>query len=559
MIRYELKQELNKILELTNNEQYSIEEPPQNIDFDFATNILAVMSKKLKKSPQSISSEIIRKINANSELIESAVFSPPCFINFNINKQRLYREMQKVFTETDKYPVMELGKSQSILVEFVSSNPTGPLHIGHGRCAAMGDTLSRIFTQLGFDVKREYYINNIGNQIQSLAGSVMEKCEEHQPGFLSVSEKEWLGNKVKDNFYKGSYIKDIAIELINELGANKQLLAARAANFLEFYSNYSVNKIMGWIEQDMELFRVKFDYWSKESDLYVSGEVDKMLKLLEEKKLAEKRDGALWFKSTQLGDEKDRVLVRQTGEKTYFASDIAYHAGKYRKGYSKLINIWGADHHGYVSRIKNSMKALGFDDTKLEIILYQLVSLLRNNVPVTMSTRAGEFVTLKEVINEIGADATRYFLVTRTPNSTIQFDLELAKKKSLDNPVYYIQYAHTRCCGILREAEKQFSADDLNIRNCKPDLLVTAEEHEIISQIAFYQDILCSCYNSLTPHLLVTYLLSFANLFHTYYAKSRVITEDMELSKSRLLLIKSIRIIISNGLNLLGVSAPEKM
>lgn len=546
MIKKEIKNEINNILKL-NFEDYSISQPPKFQNYDFAINLLAILSKKLKKNPEELSNDIIEKLQ-KSNLIENIEFAKPCFLNFNISKKRLFKEIIKILNDGNKYPVIEkLCNTEKVLLEFVSANPTGPLHIGHARCADLGDSLARIFTKLGYVVKTEYYVNDVGNQIYSFVGSVMDKCKEIDPNFLNFQEKEKLNKIIKKNFYKGEYIKDIAFKIIKEYKDKKH-------NY-EILTKNIVNEILKLIKDDLIQFRVNFDNWIFESDFHKSGEIDKVIKILKQKQIVYEKDNALWFKSTVEGDEKDRVLVRKTGEKTYFASDIAYHVNKFNRGFDRIINIWGADHHGYVKRLSSAMKLLGYDEKKLNIILYQLVSLKKNNIPIAMSTRAGEFITLREVINEIGIDATRFFLLTRTPDTVIEFDLQLAKKQSTENPVYYIQYAHTRCCGILKQAQEidsEYTEKILSYLNLDEEIL-------LMKKLLFFPEILNTCISNLSPHYLTSYLLDLSSIFHSYYDKYRVIGEEKNISKARLLLVKSVKIVLSSGLELLGITAPEKM
>jgi len=547
MITEELYSEFKKLLNLQDDIKFSIEEPPKGINSDFATNLLLQLSKKDKINPEKLYQEIVKKLE-KSKIATDFAFSKPGFINFNISKKRLIEELQKVKNEKDKYPVIKQEKPESILIDFVSSNPTGPLHIGHGRCAVIGDILSRILSFIGHKVQKEYYINDSGTQIEILVKSVQLKAEElkgeKSPSYPPLEK----GEELDANLYHGKYIEEIAEDLLKEY--NNKIPEP------EIIQKFAIEKILKMIKKDLHEFRVEFDSWVYESDLIKNGLVENTIKELEKKGLIYEKDNALWFKSSQFGDEKDRVIKKSEGKYTYFGTDIAYHKYKFNRGFEKLIDIWGADHHGYVNRIKSAVISLGYREENLAILLYQLVSLLRAGKRVRMSTRAGEFVTLKEVIDEIGVDSARYFLSTKSPSSHLEFDLEVAKKKSSENPVYYIQYAHTRCCGILREAssQKYFSDEKANL-----ELLNEKEEILLMKKILFYPDILLMCAKNLTPHHLAMYLLDFASIFHKFYDTHRVITENREISNARLYLIKAVKTVLKNGLDLLGISAPERM
>ncbi len=536
MIIEELQKEFKCLLNL-NDIKFSIEEPPKGINSDFATNILLQISKKEKTNPEKISAQIINKLK-NSKIACDFVFSKPGFINFNISKKRIIEELHKVIKEQDKYPVINIDKKESILIDFVSSNPTGPLHIGHGRCAVIGDVLSRVLSFIGHKVQKEYYVNDSGTQIEILGKSIEKKAKEMKfPEEKNINQEE--------NLYRGKYIEEVAKDLLKEY--NNQIPEP------EIIQKFAVEKILNTIKKDLKEFRVEFDSWVYESELIKNGMVQKTIKELEKKGLIYEKDNAIWFKSEQFDDEKDRVIRKSEGKYTYFGTDIAYHKYKFNRGFEKLINIWGADHHGYVNRLKSAVISLGYKEENISILLYQLVSLLRSGEKVRMSTRAAEFITLKEVIDEIGVDSARYFLSTKSPSAHLEFDLEIAKKKSSENPVYYIQYAHTRCCGILRKSK------DISTENPDLELLTQKEETNLMKKILFYPETILACARNLTPHHLAMYLLDLAGDFHKYYDTHRVLTEDRKLTSARLYLIKAIKILLKNGLELLGISAPERM
>ena len=426
-------------LKIENNLQYTVEIPPASIDADLSINIALLLSKKLKRNPKEIATEIIEKIKINN-IISDAIFQSG-FININLSEDFLFENLKNVILDSTIKTLNQdnIFNNKKILIEFVSANPTGPLHIGHGRGAAFGDSLARIFEFMGARVEREYYVNDMGNQMEVLAKSV-----------LSYINNEPL----PENGYKGKYIEEIAKEIQDTRHRVIGGQAGYSTRDTEI-KEYTINRILEWIKSDLERFNIKFNNWFKESSLYKMNEVDKIIEELLKRGFAYKNEGAVWFKSTEFSDDKDRVIVREDGRKTYLASDIAYHYNKYQRNFDVYINIWGADHHGYVERMKGAIKAIGYDETKLKIILYQLVNIIKSGKKVTMSTRSGEFITLKEVLDEVGVDAPRFSLLMRNSESHLDFDLDLAIKQTPENPVFYVQYAHARICSIFREAEKK--------------------------------------------------------------------------------------------------------
>jgi arginyl-tRNA synthetase len=428
----------------------------------------------------------------------------------------------------------------------VSANPTGPLHIGHARGAVVGDVITNILAASGFAVFREYYINDAGNQMNNLGKSVLFR-------YLNL-----LGEDIEfpEGCYQGDYIKDLAREIIDKEGNIYR--AKNKEEVLRIFTDYAANAILNEIKEDLKSFGVVFDNYFSERNLYEDDQVGKLLTELEEKQFVYRDEGTIWFKTTDFGDEKDRVVVRKNGEPTYFAADISYHQNKYLRGFDTLIDIWGADHHGYIPRMVACVEALGHKKDSLKIVLVQLVNLLRDGKPVPMSTRAGEFVTLKEVVDEVGKDAARYNFLMRRSDSHLDFDLELAKRQSNENPVYYVQYAHARICSILRNADEQDQEipryDEVDLRNLK-----LPEEVNLIKAVTRFPEVIEGAALALEPHRLTFYLNDLAALFHSYYNKYRVLSDDEGLSRARLFLIKSILTVLKNALRLLGVSAPERM
>jgi arginyl-tRNA synthetase len=552
MIKQSLTEALNNIIakylkskEIVNDIKFSIEVPPKNINADFAVNAAMLIAKKIKTNPRIVAQEIIDNIiKEMPEFIEKAEIAGAGFINLHVKNEILYKELCKILQEKNKYGSLSESNKEKIMMEFVSANPTGPLHIGHGRGAAIGDSLSRILKYLGYSVAKEYYLNDVGNQMLVLAKST------------EIRYRQLKGEKIDfpADHYQGNYITDIAKRLISE---------GRDIKEIDFKYE-AVKDILKTIESDLKDFAVDFDNWFSEGNIAADKdkngktEVDKACEYLLSKNDAYLKDSALWLASTKFGDDKDRVLKRTDGRYTYLASDVAYHKNKFDRGFSKLINLWGADHHGYVARIKACIQMLGFSKEALEVILYQLVSLVRNGQPVAMSTRTGEFITLKEVVDEVGKDACRFFFLLRAPDSQLEFDLELAKKQSSENPVFYVQYVNARCSSIFRESKNRNDITT-DTKNIDFNLLNTKEERDLIKQLLAFCDTLALSEKMMSPHYFTAYLIELADKYHTFYEKCRVLTDDSKLASARLKLIESVMITIQNGLGLLGVSAPDKM
>jgi arginyl-tRNA synthetase len=519
---------------------------PTNKEFgDFSSNLAMIAAKKAKKPPREVAGIIKQAIEAQSELIEKVEVAGPGFINLFIKPVRWAGLLQEITTLRQDYGKSSYGAKKKVQVEFVSANPTGPLHIGHGRGAAVGDTLVRILDAAGFDVAAEYYINDIGNQMNNLGLSVLARYKE-------IHGKDSL---FPESGYKGDYIKDIAEEVIKIHG--NALLEMDHDEAVKICREYAAQVILEGIKEDLGLFNIHFHKWFSESSLYHDHKFEDALRYLKEKDLSYEADGALWFKTSHFGDEKDRVLKKQDGSLTYFAPDIAYHKDKLDRGFAQVIDIWGADHHGYVPRMKAAINALGAPEDCFHALLIQLVSLVRDGKPVSMSTRSGEFVTLREIINEVGKDVARYFFMMRKCDAQLVFDLDLAKKKSDENPVYYIQYAHARICSIIRNAAVQGSVPTLEGANL--ELLTAGDDLDLIKVLASYPDIVVSAASDLEPHRIAFYLLDLATAFHRFYNRNRVITENAPLTSARLVLIDAVRQVIANALALMGIDAPESM
>lgn len=541
---------------------------------DFACNVALALAKQARRPPRELAIEIIGALPACDALRRVEVAGPG-FINFFLAPVVLQHVIKTILQQGDAYGRSEIGKGKRVLVEFVSANPTGPLHIGHGRGAAYGAALASLLEETGFRVHREYYVNDAGRQIDILTVSLwlryLENCGE------TVAFPE--------NGYRGGYVVAIAAALRRERGdafrmaanqlidgispdtpseAHLDALIERARALLgdQRYAEvreYGLNQILAGIRDDLTAFGVRYEEWFSERSLIDEPAVERSLARLESQGRVYARDGARWFNSSAFGDEKDRVVVRENGEPTYFASDIAYHMNKLERGFDKLLNIWGADHHGYVARVKSALVAMGEDPERLEVLLVQFASLYRGSEKLQMSTRSGEFITLRELVEEVGRDAARFFYVTRRSEQHLDFDLELAKSASADNPVYYVQYAHARVCSVLHQLEEKGYSWDPGLGNDKLDLLTEAHEQALIAALARYPECVESAAVSREPHQIANYLRELANDFHTYYNAHQFIVPSAALRNARLNLVVAARQTIRNGLRLLGVSAPEMM
>lgn len=513
---------------------------------DYASNIAMVLAKQAGAAPRKIAEMLCAQISDSDHILDKMEIAGPGFINFFIKEQIWAQLLAEVDTLREQFGGNESGKGKRVQVEFVSANPTGPLHIGHARGAVIGDVIANILTASGYAVHREYYINDAGNQMNNLGTSVL------------LRHRELLGKDADfpENCYQGDYIRAIAREIHDKYG--DVYIDGDRDEAVRFYTDYAASVILNEIKDDLKAFGIVFDEYFSERELYRDNGVERLLDDLEGSGYIYREEETRWFKTTKFGDEKDRVVVRKNGDPTYFAADISYHRNKFARGFDRVIDIWGADHHGYIPRMYAGIQALGFPKDTLRIVLVQLVNLLRDGKPVAMSTRSGEFVTMKEVVDEVGKDAARYNFLMRRSDSHLDFDLELAKRQSNENPVYYVQYAHARICSIMRlAADKDCPVpayDAVDVRQ-----LILPEEVGLIKVIARFPEIVSGAAITLEPHRLTFYLNELAGLFHSYYNKHKVISDDRGLTQARLFLVMSIRTTISNGLTLLGVSAPETM
>jgi arginyl-tRNA synthetase len=519
---------------------------------DYATNIAMILASRKSTPPGTMAEAIAGNIRDPEGLIDRVEIAGPGFINIFVQKTAWIPLLQQIERQGSNYGECQIGQGRRVQVEFVSANPTGPLHVGHGRGAVTGDVLARILKKVGYRVSKEYYINDIGSQIETLGRSVWAR-------YLQILGKPLPFN---ENWYQGEYIVDIAKEIKKRRG--KELLRSQESEAVAFCRSFAVPWIMDGIRRDLREFGVRFQNWFSEEKLHARRMVGRTIKVLRKEKLAYDRDGATWFVSARYGDEKDRVLIKADGSTTYFASDIAYHWDKYRRGFDTVINIWGADHHGYIPRMKAAVQALGRDEEDLKIVLVRLVNLLIDGTPLAMSTRAGQFTTLREVLDEVGRDASRFFFLMRRSDSSLDFDLNLAKKKESDNPVYYVQYAHARIASVLREARRR-SISVPSFTEVNKECFSLSEEIDLIKALSMFPEVVEGSALSLEPHRICFYAQNLASLFHSYYNLGnknralRIIGDDYETTMARLFLAKTARIVLENSLRLLGVSAPNRM
>jgi len=526
--------------------EIEVEEPNAGSHGDFSTNISMVMASIQKMPPRKIAEAIIKNINDPDGIVDKTEIAGPGFINFFLNKHSWHPVLRKIHEQDALYGASDIGKGKKIQVEFVSANPTGPLHVGHGRGAAVGDSVANILLFCGYNVEKEYYINDSGRQINTLGRSV----------FLRYKKLFEADVQFPEDCYQGDYIRDLAGKARDDNG--DKLLSMSEDEAISYCARFAAKDILSEIKEDLESFGVVFDRWYSEQKLYDSGNVDKTINDFRKQNIIFEDDGALWFRTKDFGDEKNRVVVRNNGLTTYFASDIAYHQDKFDRGFERVVDVWGADHHGYIPRVSAAIEASGHTRDKFDVILIQLVNLLRGGKPVAMSTRSGEFVTLRDVISEVGSDAARFIFLTRHYESPLDFDLELAKKKTNDNPVYYVQYVHARISSIILKAQER-GISNIVWNDVAISRLTEPEEIQLIKIMARYPETVRYSAEYMEPHRITYYLMNLASAFHAYYNKHRVLTDEAELTLGRLYLVLAIKKIIRNGLSLLGVSAPEKM
>lgn len=523
---------------------FIVEVPKDKAHGDFATNAAMVLTKQAKMKPRDIAQAIVDSLDKESKLIEKVEIAGPGFINFYLSKSWIYDILPVVETQDTAYGSVDLGHGEKVQIEFVSANPTGLLHMGNARGGALGDSLANLLKMAGYDVTKEFYINDAGNQIVNL-GLSLEARYRQQLGDVDYPFPE--------KGYHGQDITDTAKRIIAEVGDSYLQLPEEERQQKMIAT--ALEEKLSAIKNGLHEFGVDYDVWFSETTLHESGAITDVVNLLTEKGMTYEKDGALWLKTTSFGDEKDEVLIRSNGIPTYYAADIAYHKNKFDRGFKRVINIWGADHHGHVARMKGAMDALGYDSQNLTIILMQLVRLYQNGEVVRMSKRTGQYVTLQELIDDVGKDAARYFFIMRNPDSHLDFDLDLAKQQSSDNPVYYVQYAHARINSILTATGQPTP----KAADCNLTLLQEDAELELIRKIADLPNEIAYAAEELAPYRLARYATDLATMFHSFYNSCRVLTDDTALKNARLVLVNATRITLRNVLTLLGVSAPERM
>ncbi|CEG21896.1 Arginine--tRNA ligase [Planococcus massiliensis] len=521
-----------------------LESPKDKANGDYATNVAMQLTRIAKKAPRAIAEAIVENMDKESANIEKVEIAGPGFINITIKKDYLLDVVKTVLEQKEEYGRTNSGAGERIQVEFVSANPTGDLHLGHARGSSVGDSLCNVLDLAGYDVSREYYINDAGNQINKLALSIEARY------FEALGQ----GDSMPEDGYRGQDIKDIAEDLVKEHG--DKFVAMTHEERFEAFRKHGLKVELAKLQKDLADFRVEFDVWYPESSLYENGKIDKALAKLRENGHVYEEDGATWFRSTAFGDDKDRVLIKNDGSYTYLTPDIAYHEDKLQRGFDKLINIWGADHHGYIPRMKAAIEALGYDRDTLEVNIVQMVQLYKDGEKMKMSKRTGKAVTMRELVELVGLDAVRYFFAMRSGDSHMDFDLDLAVSQSNENPVYYSQYAHARICSIVRQAEEQgFTASTDHL-----DLLSSEKEVDVLKKIGDFPKVVADAAKLRAPHRITTYIQELASNFHSFYNANKVFDASNEdLTRARLALITAVRTTIANALNVIGVSAPDKM
>ena len=540
---------LDQILDDSSTIDIHIERPKTLEHGDYSTNIALQLTKILKKNPREIAQLIIEKVGLDPS-IDRLEIAGPGFINFYLSSAGKSSIINSIFSQSTNYGHNLTGKNQKLQVEFVSANPTGPLHIGHGRGAAIGDSLARIMQANGWDVTREFYYNDAGQQINNLALSVQSRIKGIEPDDANFPE----------DGYRGEYILEIADAYSNlqTVEVDGEIVKASGnPDNIENIKIFSVAFLRNEQNIDLAAFQTTFDVFTLESTFYQNKDVEKVLDLLEKNGFSYQKDDATWLKTTEFGDDKDRVMIKSDGSYTYFVPDVAYHLNKWERGFVRVINEQGADHHSTITRVRAGLQGLNLGIPKdwPDYVLHQMVTVTKNNQEVKISKRAGSYVTLRDLIDEVGSDATRYFLLARKPDSQLIFDIDLAKSQTNDNPVYYIQYAHARICAVLNQAN--IKPEDL--QNFDEALLTSTHEHQLIKRLSEFPEIISLSASESSPHYIATFLKDLAADFHSYYNANKFLSDDKALQNARLALIGATKIVIKNGLQLLGISAPEKM
>ncbi len=529
--------------------EIEIEIPKDKTHGDFSVNTAMKLTKILRKNPRELATALVGAINTDGTYIDKIEIAGPGFINFYLKNSWLYDGLRLAYAKGNNYGRTDFGAGKKVMVEFVSANPTGPMHMGNARGGALGDSLASVLDWTGYDVTREFYINDAGAQIEKFGKSLEARYMQIILGEDAVEFPE--------DGYQGN---DIRVHAKNYYDANGDILADKDSETRrKTLVEYALPINIANLERDLGKYRIKYDVWFPESDIHKNGEVAETIKLLTDAGLTYEKDGAVWIKTTEFGDEKDEVLIRANGIPTYFAVDIAYHRNKFTKrGFDKVINIWGADHHGHVARMKGAMEALGIDSNKLEIIIMQLVRLIKDGDVARMSKRTGEMITLSDLVEEIGVDAARFFFNLRQAGSHLEFDMDLAVAQNSDNPVFYVQYAHARIASILRNLAKE-NITLADVDKIDASLLTQSEELELIGKIVALPEEIALCAQSMEPSKLTRYVMDLAALFHSFYNNCRVKCEDESLMQARLLLCAVTKQVISNVLDILKITAPDEM
>lgn len=525
----------------------NLEKPKDKQHGDFATNIAMQLARIAKKAPRQIAEDIVQHIDQSKAAIEKVEIAGPGFINFFMKKDYLSNLIPTILGAEDTYGQTETGQGEKVQIEFVSVNPTGRLHLGHARNAAYGDVLANVLTASGYKVEREYYINDAGSQIDNLGLSVEAR-------YLQALGYE--ADLPEDGYY-GKDVTEVAEALVAEAG-DKWVHTDKEERFA-YFKAYGLKAMLGLIKEDLAHFRVYFDHWFSEKTIYEDNQINDALDVLKQGGYVFEKEGATWFRSTDFGDDKDRVLIKKDGNYTYLTPDIAYHKNKFDRGFDKLINVWGGDHHGYIARMEAAIQALGYSKDKFAVKVIQMVSILEQGETLRMSKRSGNAVSLRELMDEVGVDAVRYYFVTRSNDSQLDFDVELARSQSNDNPVFYVQYAHARICTMLEQADKQgfaMSSDEA----IDFGLLVAEKETDLLTKLGAFPQVVADAAKKYTPHHVTQYVFDLASLLHSFYNAEKVLSADKpELTKARIALMKAVRITLANGLRMIGVTAPEKM
>jgi len=523
-----------------------VETPRSKEHGDFSTNVAMLVSAKTGRTPMDLAADMASRIDKGAARLAEVEVQKPGFINMRLSRDFLEENLRTVLTEAEAYGKSDFGAGELVQVEFVSANPTGPLNVVSARAAAVGDSLVRLMKTCGYDARSEFFVNDAGKQVELLGLSLKARVEE----VLGKGEAE-----IPDQGYHGEYLVDLA----RGIPAEKALeMLGEAGGGSGRFSKFAVERMHEAQKSGLDGFGVKFDQWFRESTLHAAGRVEETLKALEKSGLVYEKDGATWLKTSGLGDDEDRVVKKSAGEPTYFLSDIAYHKNKFERGFKKVIDIWGPDHHGHVPRMKAAARALGYPEDWLEVLIVQWVRLMRGTTPVSMSKRAGEFVTLSDLVSEVGADCARFFFLMRRVQSHLDFDLELAKKQSEENPVYYVQYAHARVSSIL-EFAREAGVGFCKLEEADLSLLQTPEEVALLRELVNFPEYVRAACVTREPQRITSYLTSLATALHQFYHHGRVVGTEQNVMQARLVLVRAVRTVIKNGLDLIGVSAPDKM